>query len=168
MTTFFRSKCLSRKTKVRLYTAIVRPTLTYGCEAWTTTKQTERRLRTFENKIWRRICGPIYDESTGSWRRRYNKELLDMVNIPPVTSFIKGQRIQWLGHIMRRGESDTTKLALEWKPHGKRPRGRPRKRWIDVVEEDLRNMGINAWREMVLDRDRWREVVSAAKTLREL
>jgi len=97
LTKFFRSKCLSRKTKVRLYTAIVRPTLTYGCEAWTTTNQTERRLRTFENKIWRRICGPIYDESTGSWRRRYNKELLDMINISPVTSFIKGQRIQWLG-----------------------------------------------------------------------
>jgi hypothetical protein len=69
---------------------------------------------------------------------------------------------------MRRGESDTAKLALEWKPHGKRPRGRPRKRWIDVVEEDLRNMGIDARREMVLDRDRWREVVLVAKTLGEL
>jgi hypothetical protein len=88
-----------------LYTAIVRPTLTYGCEAWTKTKQTEKRLRTFENKIWRRICDSIYDESTGSWRKRYNKELLDTVNIPPVTSFIKGQRIQWLGHIMRRGKT---------------------------------------------------------------
>uniref|UniRef100_A0A2S2QB70 Uncharacterized transposon-derived protein F52C9.6 n=1 Tax=Sipha flava TaxID=143950 RepID=A0A2S2QB70_9HEMI len=104
LTKLFRSKCLSRKTKVRLYTVIVRPTLTYGCEAWTKTKQIEKRLRTFENKIWRRICSPIYDKSTGSWRRRYNNELLDMVNIPLVTSFIKGQRIQWLGYIMRRGK----------------------------------------------------------------
>jgi hypothetical protein len=77
-----------------------------------------------------------------------------MINIPLVTIFIKGQRIQWLGHIMRRGESYTTKLALEWKLCGKRPRGNPRKRWIDVFEEDLRNMGIDAWREMVFDRDR--------------
>ncbi|VVC38896.1 Hypothetical protein CINCED_3A017100 [Cinara cedri] len=44
-----------------------------------------------------------------------------MVNIPPVTSFIKGQRIQWLGHIMKRGECDTTKLVLEWKPQGRDP-----------------------------------------------
>jgi hypothetical protein len=72
----------------------------------------------------------------------------------------------WTHH--EKGESDTAKPALEWKPYGKRPRGRPRKRWIDVVEEDLRNMGIGTWREMVLDRDRWREVVLAAKILREL
>ena len=72
----------------------------------------------------------------------------------------------WTHH--EKGENDTAKLALEQKPHGKKPRGRPKKRWIDVVEEDLRNMGIDAWREMVLDRDRWREVVLAAKILREL
>jgi hypothetical protein len=90
-----------------------------------------------------------------------------MLELAPVTSFIKGQRIQWLGHIMRRGENETVRVALEWKPQGNRPRGRPRKRWIDVVEKDLKSLGIEDWREVVQDRDRWRSVVMAAKTLRE-
>ncbi|VVC34371.1 Endonuclease/exonuclease/phosphatase,Reverse transcriptase domain [Cinara cedri] len=56
---FFKSKMLSKKTKIRLYTVIVRVILTYGCEAWTykTISVTERRLTTFENKLWRAICG---------------------------------------------------------------------------------------------------------------
>lgn len=58
---FLRPKLFSKYTKTRLYTAIIRPTLIYGCEAWTTTSTIERRLRTFENKIWRTICGPTYD-----------------------------------------------------------------------------------------------------------
>jgi len=49
---FFKFKTLSKKTKLRLYTAIIRPTLTYGCEIRITTSVTKRRLRTFENKIW--------------------------------------------------------------------------------------------------------------------
>jgi len=51
-----------------------------------------------------------------------------MLELAPVTSFIKSQRIQWLGHIMRRGEDKTVTIALEWKPQGKRPRRRLRKR----------------------------------------
>jgi len=68
---------------------------------------------------------------------------------------------------MRRREHEVVRAALEWKPIGKRPRGRPRKRWIDVVEEDLKILGVENWRETAQDRDRWRSVVMAAKTLRE-
>jgi hypothetical protein len=64
LSTFFEFKALSKQTKLRLYTAIIRPTLTYGYEVWTTTSVTKRRLRTFENKIWRMICGPVHDART--------------------------------------------------------------------------------------------------------
>ncbi|KAF0753469.1 Uncharacterized protein FWK35_00019834 [Aphis craccivora] len=89
-----------------------------------------------------------------------------MLELTTVTSIIKSQRIQWLGHIMRRRENEVVRVTLKWKPIGKRPRGRPRKRWIDVVE-DLKILGIENWRETAQDRDRWRSVVMAAKTLRE-
>jgi hypothetical protein len=56
---FFKSKLFSKRTKIRLYTSIIRQILTYGCEIWTTTNITERRLKTFENKIWRKICSPV-------------------------------------------------------------------------------------------------------------
>jgi len=57
---------------------------------------------------------------------------------------------------MRRGEDETVRVALEWKPQEKRPRRRPRKRWIDMVEEDLKTLGVEDWREAVQDRKRWR------------
>jgi len=139
---FLKSKVFSKKTKARLYTAIIRLTLTYGCEAWTTTSNTERKLRTFENKIWRVICGAVYDNEKGTWRRKYNKELQEEMEMVSVVSFMKGQRIQWLGHMWWRSEDDINRVILEWKPTGKRPRGRPRKRWLDGVEEDLHRMGV--------------------------
>lgn len=139
---FFKNKMLSKKTKVRLYTVIVRAILTYGCEAWTTTSVTERRLTTFENKIWRMICEPKLDENTGMWRRKFNKELIEETEMTPIKYYIRGQRIQWFGHIMREGNDKITKTVPSWKPTGKRPRGRPRKRRMDVVEEDLKRIGI--------------------------
>jgi len=87
---FLKSKVFSKKTKARLCTAIIRPTLTYGCEAWTTTSNTERKLRTSENKIWRVICGPVYDNEKGTWRRKYSKELHEEMEIASVVSFMKG------------------------------------------------------------------------------
>jgi len=70
-------------------------------------------------------CGPIIDETAGNWRRRFNKELYNILELSSVTSFIKGQRIQWVGYIMRRGEMEAVRVALEWRLQGKRPRGRP-------------------------------------------
>jgi len=58
----------------------------------------------------------------------------------PVIRFVRGQRIEWLRHAMRRSEDDISRTILNWKPMGKRPRGRPRKRWTDVVEEDLERL----------------------------
>lgn len=51
-------------------------------------------------------------------------------------------------------------------PRGKRPRGRPRKIWLDGVEEDLIKMGIENWKDIIHDRDRWSDFVVATKTLR--
>ncbi|KAL4113770.1 hypothetical protein QTP88_017351 [Uroleucon formosanum] len=129
---------------------------------------TKRRLRTFENKIWRKICGPVRDAGTNVWRRKFNKELQEELGLAPVTSYIKGQRLQWFGHIMRRSEEETIRAVIEWQPEGKRPRGRPRKRWLDIIEEDLKTVGVEEWKEIIQDREKWRDTVLAAKTLIEL
>jgi len=65
LTKYLKSKLFSRKTKVNLYTAIIRPTLTYGCEVWPLTNKMEQKLMSFENKILRIICGPVYDNDLG-------------------------------------------------------------------------------------------------------
>jgi len=74
------------------------------------TKQTERNLKTFMNRVWREIS---IDETTRNGWMKYNKELYVMLELAPVTSFIMSQRIQCLSHIMRRGENETVRTALE-------------------------------------------------------
>lgn len=69
---------------------------------------------------------------------------------------------------MRRNTDEVIKIALNWKPEEKRPRGHPRKRWLDVVEKDLEDLGVQNWREIVQDRDTWSDLVMVAKTLGEL
>ncbi|KAE9523651.1 hypothetical protein AGLY_016203 [Aphis glycines] len=51
------------------------------------------------------------------------------------------------------------------KPTGKIPQGRPRKRWLDLMEDDLYRMGVQDWKELAQDRDKWRDLVMAVKTL---
>jgi ribosomal 50S subunit-associated protein YjgA (DUF615 family) len=96
------------------------------------------------------------------------KELQEELDLAPVTKYIKGQRLQWFGHIMRRSEEETIRAVIEWQPEGKRPRGRLRKRWLDIIEEDLKTVGVKEWKEIIQDREKWRDIVFAAKTLIEL
>jgi hypothetical protein len=65
---------------------------------------------------------------------------------------------------MRREKTRTTRKITEWTPYKTRPVGRPRLRWVDHVEEDLRKMKIIGCRVKVEDRQEWRRIVEQAKT----
>jgi hypothetical protein len=72
-------------------------------------------------------------------------------------------RIRWLGHVERMSNDRMPKMILNAKMEGDRKRGRPKKRWINDVEQDLRKLGIRNWRSRAGDRQRWRAVVREAK-----
>jgi len=72
----FRSRLLSRATKIILYKSVIRPVVSYGAEAWTLAKKEEQALLIFERKIFRRIYGPKYEN--GEWKSRTNRELDEM------------------------------------------------------------------------------------------
>jgi hypothetical protein len=97
--------------------------------------------------ILRKIFGPVQNEG-GSPRIRMNHELNELIENAGIVRFIKSRRIAWLGHLMRMDEKRTPKGVLEWEPIGRRIRGRPRKRWIADVEEDMQRMGIRGWRKL--------------------
>jgi hypothetical protein len=100
----FRSRLLSRGTKILLYKTLIRPVVSYGVETWTMMKKEEQALLVFERKIFRRIYGPKYE--SGEWRTRMNRELEEMSKGENIVKWIKGQRIRWLGHLERMEENE--------------------------------------------------------------
>jgi hypothetical protein len=75
----------------------------------------------------------------GSWRIRMNHELRELIGNADTIAFINRIRIAWLGHVMGMDEKRIPETLLEWKPTGRRIRGRPRKRWIENIEKDIQS-----------------------------
>ena len=70
----------------------------------------------------------------------------------------------WLGHVMQMQGKRIPKRVLEWKPTGRRNRGRPRKRWIVDIKEDIQIMRIREWRKLCKEREEWKKITEKAKT----
>ncbi|KAJ4445522.1 hypothetical protein ANN_12202 [Periplaneta americana] len=113
----------------------------FTCETWTLTLREEHRLRVFENKVLRKIFGAKRDEVTGEWRKLHNTELHALYSSPDIIRNIKSRRLRWAGHVARMGESRNAYRVLVGRPEGKRPLGRPRRRWEDNIKMDLREVG---------------------------
>ena len=142
---------LTNLTKVRPSTILE----TDGKLGWMMTKKEEPPL-IFERKIFRRIYGPKYEN--GEWRSRTNRELEEMSKGENIVKRIKGQRISWLGHLERIEEDRMPKKIFTQELEGTRRRGRPRKGQREV-ERDVQVLGVRRWRELVIDRDKWRGIV---------
>ena len=85
-----------------------------------------------------------------------------------IVRVIKLRRMRWAGHVARMGEKRRVYRVLLGKVEGKRPLGRPRRRWVDNIRMDLQEVGCGYmdWIELAEDRDRWRTLVSEVKNLR--
>ena len=110
----------------------------------------------------RRIFGPRRDEVTGKWGRLHNEELNDLYCSPNIVRVIKWRRMRWAGHVAHMGEEIWVYMVLVGKPEGKRPLGRPRRRWVYLQEVGCEYMD---WIGLAQDRDRWRNLVSAVMNL---
>jgi hypothetical protein len=95
----------------------------------------------FENRLLRRIFGPKRDEVTGGWRKLHNEELHNLYSSPSIIRMIESRRMRWAGHVARRGEKRNAYRILVRKPDGKRPLGRPRRRWVDNIKMGPKEIG---------------------------
>jgi hypothetical protein len=127
----------------------------------------ERKLRMFENMVLRRIFGPRRDEVTGERRKLHNEELNDLYSSLNIVWVIKSRRMRWGGNVACMGEERGVYRVLVGKPEGKRPLGKPRRRWVDNIRMDLQEVGCGYmdWIGLAQDRDGWRRLVSAVMNL---
>ena len=146
----FKSRLLSIKSKITLYKVIVKPIALYACSTWATTKSDEGKLGVFERKILRKIFGPKRSND-GEYEMRNNEELDNLYKEPTIIGSLKSTRISWAGHVWR--SEGMIGSITKWKPDTKRPRGCPRQRWMDRVQEDLKLLNVRNAEECAKDRE---------------
>jgi hypothetical protein len=151
-----------------MYRTIILPVVLYGCDTWLFTLRKERRLRVLENRVPRKIFGPMRDEVTEYWRKFHTEELNDPYSSINIFRIIKSRRMRWVGHVERMGDRKGIYRVMVGKPEEKRPLGRPRRRWEDNIKMDLQEVcwGGMDWIDMAQDRDSWRALVNAVMNIR--
>lgn len=102
----WKSKTISFLVKVRLYKSLVLSTLLYGCESWTLTADTERRIQSFENKYYRRMLHISYREhrTTDYVRQQVTTRAEEQ---EPLLSTVKRRKLTWYGHTRHTSLSKT-------------------------------------------------------------
>jgi hypothetical protein len=87
---------------------------------------------------------------------------------PSIIRIIKSRRMRWAGHVARMGEKRSAYRLLVGNPEGKRPLGRPTRRWVDTIRMDLGEVGWGDvdWIGLAKDRNRWRALVNSVLNLR--
>ena len=152
MSRVLRSKFVRRRTKLKIYKTLIIPVLIYGAESWTLSEADRNALDVFERKVLRMIYGPVCVRD--EWRRRFNHELYSLYKDSTIVDRIHKQQVRWLGHVWRMRDEEPPRKIMQAKPSGVRGRGKPRLRWLDGVEEELRSKNITNWKREAIDRDR--------------
>jgi hypothetical protein len=104
---------------------------------------------------------------TSGWRKLHNEELHGLYSSPSIIKVIKARRMRWAGHMVHMGEVRGAYNILVGRPEGRRPLGRPRRRWEYNIKMDLREIGFGDvdlihWAQ---DRDRWWALVNTVMNL---
>jgi hypothetical protein len=99
----------------------------------------EHRLRVFENRVLRMMFGPKREED-GSWTKLHEDEFHNLYSSPNIVRVIKSRRMRWAGHVARMGEGRGVYSVLVGRLEGKRPVGKPRRKWEVNINMDLRDI----------------------------
>jgi len=144
---------------------MLRITHNLRCFLW---RQNNPEVNYSPTRVLRKVFGPKRDEVTGEWKKLHNEELNDLYSLPNIVRVVKLRRMRWAVHVGRMGEDRGVQRVLVWRPEGKRPLGRPRRRWEDNIKMDLQDVGGGRadWMELAQDRDRWRALVGTVRDVR--
>jgi len=153
----WKAKDVSNTTKVRLYQTFVVPVLLYGSECWCLRKEDEWKILTTELQA----DTPSNEERLD---KEYTRETLQQKET--MVDKIRRRILTWFGHVSRMGERRLPSRAMYCYIKERRKRGRPPKKRIDNIKEDVKLMELNIGEAVNLttcrDRDKWRSIVATS------
>uniref|UniRef100_A0A7I4Y4S3 Reverse transcriptase domain-containing protein n=1 Tax=Haemonchus contortus TaxID=6289 RepID=A0A7I4Y4S3_HAECO len=137
MTGVLCDKNIPERLKSKIYRTVIRPVAIYGAECWLTTKEVEARLSAMETKMLRWTAGVTRLD------RISNDAIRERFGVAPIVDKMREAGLRWYGHVLRADEGSVRKIGLNLDVSGRRPRGRPKQRWLDTLHEDLKTVNIH-------------------------
>jgi hypothetical protein len=141
-----RNRDINNKCKIDIYKLYFKKILLHGAESWTCTKREESKIQAMGMKYLREILGKTRRDKIR------NDDIREQLKVDDIKNDIERNRLKWYGHVMCMADERIPKRMLEMKLSGRRPRGRPRTRWMDQVMRDVEKRG-KKWMQVKQDRE---------------
>ena len=126
------NKSISSKICGHLYNACIRCVMLYGGETWPVKVEDENRLKQTETTMIRWMCGSKIKQ------RKSTEQMLNILGLNSILLELTKRRLRWYGHVSLREENNWVRLIQQLQVNGTITKGRPQKRWYDVIEADFK------------------------------
>ena len=137
--------------KGKIYKACVQSVMMYGSETWAMKVEDTQKLKRTEASMMRRMCGVSLKKHLS------NEALRGKLGIDCVSDLVRRSRLRWFGHVVRKDDQQWVRKCMDFKVDGSAGRGRPRKSWLECVNDDMKKFGLK--KEMAHDRTVWRSAI---------
>ncbi|KAK3512599.1 hypothetical protein QTP70_017201 [Hemibagrus guttatus] len=142
---------ISARIKGKVYSTVVRPAMLYGLETVSLRKRQESELEVAELKMLR------FSLEVTRLDRIRNEYIRGTAHVGRLRDKVREAGLRWFGHVQRRESEYIGRRMLDMELPGRRQRGRPKRRYMDGINEDMKLVGARV--EDAEDRDRWREMI---------
>ena len=146
--------------KMIIFNAFIRSIYTYNSCLWTVTKKLSNKIDATQRKLLRKTLNIKWPTKIS------NNELRNLTKQEPWSTFIKRQKIRWLGHALRLPRDTPCRQAIdEVNRTTLKPRGHPITTWFSIVKKELTEKGIdiNNIETLAENRNKWRTIVNMFK-----
>ena len=126
---------LPARVKGKVYSSVVTPAMVYGLEMVVVTKKQVKDMEVAEMKMLRFVMGVTRKDKIR------NEYIRSTVKVERLEMKMREGRLRWYGHVVRRDQEYVRRKMMEIELPGKRKRGRPKRRFLDVVKEDMGEVG---------------------------
>jgi len=150
LTTIWKDKNVTSALKIRVMKSMVWAVFQYGLEGWTLKKSNRNRIESFEMLCWRNMLGISWKE------HRTNISILDEIGLErELMGKVAQMKLQYFGHVTRGSAGNLALSFLEGRVDGLRHQGRPKRQWMDDIEE-WSGCSYIQLKEMSQDREQWK------------